>query len=310
MMESKKTTTNNVFPWAPEIPHKGRIRAQADLAKSVWFRVGGAADFLFSPADEEDLVRFLMHKPKDILVTTLGRGSNVLIRDGGIEGVVVRLGPGFNTLKQADNLITVGAACFDATVAQYCAEKGLTGAEFLAGVPGSIGGAVMMNAGAYGQSISDIIQTCKGIMPNGDVRTFTKEEMRFDYRKSFFPTGFIITEATFLLTQDGPDAITARIQEIMTQRATSQPIKTQTGGSTFKNPAGHKAWELVDGVGMRGAIVGGGQVSELHCNFLTNTGSATAADLETLGENIRKAVQEKYGISLEWEIKRLGRQRS
>lgn len=285
-----------------------RIREQVDLSKTNWFRVGGPAEFLFKPNDTQDLAAFLAALPSEVPVTVLGVGSNVIVRDGGIEGVVVKLGRGFAQLSVASGQLSVGAACLDLNVAQFACEYGLTGLEFLSGIPGTIGGAVRMNGGAYGRDMSEILLEAEIVERSGVVRRLSAQEIGFSYRSSNLPEGSIVTAAVLQCELGDKQVIAARMAEIAKAREDTQPLRARTGGSTFKNPQGHKAWELVEQAGCRGLVIGGAQVSEKHCNFLINTGNATAQDLETLGEEVRRRVQEKTGILLEWEIKRIGKE--
>jgi UDP-N-acetylmuramate dehydrogenase len=299
----------------PLPPVRGQVLRGESLAPLTWFRVGGPADALFLPADEDDLARFLMQLPTEIPVTVLGVGSNVIIRDGGLAGVVVRLaGRQFGQIEvdARDGLVTAGAGALDAMVAKAAAKAGVAGLEFLAGVPGTIGGALTMNAGCYGSELSDVFVCAYGVTRTGDKRAFGGVDMGFGYRRNGVETQVIWTGVKLRGTPSTPDAVSARMAEITAQREAAQPIREKTGGSTFKNPVlpnGEKlsAWKLVDEAGMRGARRGGAQVSEKHANFLINTGEASAADIEGLGEDVRAAVRAKLGVELEWEIKRLGR---
>ncbi len=285
-----------------------RLRQNADLSKTNWFRVGGAAEWLFKPENTEDLAEFLKVLPPEIPVTVLGVGSNVIVRDGGIDGVVVKLGRHFAMSHLQDAHLVAGAGMLDLNVALFACDHGIAGLEFLSGIPGTIGGAVRMNAGAYGVEIKDVLVECQAVLRSGEIKVFTSEELGFSYRKSALPEGAIVTHAVFAAVPGERQEIAARIQEISRMREDTQPIRARTGGSTFKNPEGHKAWELIDKAGCRGMIIGGAQVSEKHCNFLINTATATAADLERLGNRVIEIVKEKTGITLEWEIKRIGRE--
>ncbi len=291
-----------------------RLRKDADLSKTNWFRVGGVADYVFKPENSEDLAAFFKAVPQDVPITVLGVGSNIIVRDGGIEGVVIKLGRWFvdmqvvdDGLNQALAKLVVGAGCLDINVALFACDHGFAGLEFLSGIPGTMGGAVFMNAGAYGSDISQVLIDCEVVLRSGEIRYFTNQEMGFTYRHSELPEGAIVTRAVLQATPDEHKVIAQRMQEISSKREETQPIRSRTGGSTFKNPEGHKAWELIDKAGCRGMTLGGAQVSELHCNFLINTGGATAADLESLGERVIALVKEKTGVTLEWEIKRIGR---
>ena len=285
---------------------RGRLSANAPLNGITWFRVGGPAEVMFRPADRDDLIAFLKAKPADVPVTVLGVASNVLIRDGGLPGVVLRLGRGFADIGAEDGDILCGAAALDLNVATAAKIAGVAGLEFLSGVPGTIGGAVRMNAGAYGKEIKDVLVWAEAVDMAGTVHRLSNAELTFEYRRSALPADWICLGARLAGKAGDPAKIEARMKEIQEQRAGSQPIRTRTGGSTFKNPEGHKAWQLIDAAGCRGLTVGGAMVSEKHCNFLINTGEATAADLETLGEEVRRRVKENSGVELEWEIKRLG----
>lgn len=298
------THDSQLFP-----PVRGKLRANADIARNTWFQVGGAAEWLFKPEDTEDLALFLRSRLGDLPVTIIGVGSNVLVRDGGVPGVVVRLGRGFTKMEVVQrSTLNVGAACLDIHVARFACDHGIGGLEFLSGVPGTIGGAVVMNAGAYGSDVSQVLVSVEAIDAQGNLHILSKEQLDFGYRRSALPEGWIVT-AAMLQGVPGDKAATARrMQEIQQAREDTQPVRTRTGGSTFKNPPGHKAWELIDAAGCRGLQWGGAQVSEKHCNFLINTGTATAADLENLGEEVRERVMAHSGIALEWEIRRIGRQ--
>ena len=285
---------------------RGRLTENAPLAGVTWFRVGGPAEVMFRPADRDDLLDFLKNKPEDVPVTVLGVASNVLIRDGGLPGVTLRLGRGFADIAAEGSDILCGAAALDLNVATAAKIAGIAGLEFLSGVPGTIGGAVRMNAGAYGKEIKDVLVWAEAADAYGQVHRLTPEDLTFEYRRSALPVDWICLGARLAGVPGDRAEIEARMKEIQGQRADSQPIRSRTGGSTFKNPAGHKAWRLIDAAGCRGLTVGGAMISEKHCNFLINTGEATAADLENLGEEVRRRVKENSGIDLEWEIKRLG----
>ena len=285
---------------------RGRISADAPLAHLTWFRVGGPAEALFRPADTADLADFLKGCPDDVPLTVIGVASNLLVRDGGIPGVVIRLGGPFAEVTVEGELIHAGAGALDLNVAMTAQEAGLSGLEFLSGIPGTIGGAVRMNGGAYGAETVDVIVSAEGVDRRGNVRTYTRDELGLTYRHCAVPDDVIFTRATFRGTPADRAAIKARMDEIATKRADTQPVRARTGGSTFANPDGAKAWELVDRAGCRGLTIGGAQVSEKHCNFLINNGDATAADIETLGEEVRRRVRETSGIELRWEIKRVG----
>ncbi len=287
-------------------PVRGTYTYGAPLKDLVWFRAGGPAEVLFRPADAADLATFIAAKPADLRVSVIGVGSNLLIRDGGIPGVVVRLPGAMGKVSAEGTRVTAGAAALDANVARIAAEAGIGGMEFLRGIPGTIGGALRMNAGCYGREIKDIFVSATAIDASGDIVTLDAKEMGFVYRKSTAPEDLIFVSAVLEGAAGNPAEIKARMEALVERREASQPVKTKTGGSTFKNPPGHKAWQLIDEAGGRGLRRGGAQVSELHCNFLINTGDATAADIEGLGEEVRARVKEKSGVELEWEIKRVG----
>jgi UDP-N-acetylmuramate dehydrogenase len=289
---------------------RGRLLANQPLAEFTWFRVGGPAQLLFMPEDEADLSYFLAHLPLEIAVTVIGLGSNLIVRDGGIRGVVIRLGRGFgNITAEAGTRIRAGAAAPDVKVARTAQDGAIAGLAFLRGIPGAIGGALRMNGGAYGGEIKDVLVAARGVDRSGHTRTFNNAEMHYGYRHCGVPEDVIFTEALFQGTAGDPAVIAAEMDRITESRETTQPIKSRTGGSTFKNPPGHKAWRLIDAAGCRGLTVGAAQVSELHCNFLINRGGATAADIEKLGEAVRSRVRQTSAVELEWEIKRIGVER-
>jgi UDP-N-acetylmuramate dehydrogenase len=284
-----------------------RITLNASLAPYSWFRVGGAADVLFTPQDEEDLAAFLKALPVDIPLLIIGLGSNLLVRDGGYRGAVVRLGKGFSDIKIETPLrIHAGAGAADVKVARLAAEAGIAGLSFLRGIPGTIGGALRMNGGAYGGEVKDVLVQARALDRQGNTHTLSRNDMAFTYRHCGADEGLIFTHAVFEGTQGDPQTILAQMNEITQARSSTQPVNTRTGGSTFKNPEGHKAWELIDKAGCRGLRRGDAQVSELHCNFLINHGAATAGDIEALGEEVRKRVFDNSGVELQWEIKRVG----
>jgi UDP-N-acetylmuramate dehydrogenase len=285
---------------------RGRLSAGAPLAGVTWFRVGGPAEVSFRPADLADLKAFLAGKPEDIPVTVIGVASNLLIRDGGIPGVTIRLGRGFTSIEARDERVTVGAAALDLNVAKVAANAGIAGLEFLCGVPGTIGGAIRMNAGAYGREIKDVLIEAAFVDATGRDMRLPVEALGYGYRHSSFPKDWICVSATLAGSVGEPQEIAQRMAEIQDQRGTSQPVRSRTGGSTFKNPPGEKAWRLIERAGCRGLIVGDAMVSEQHCNFLINRGGATAGDLERLGEEVRARVERATGVRLEWEIKRIG----
>jgi len=286
---------------------RGRLLANQSLAELTWFRVGGPAQVLFTPSDEEDLAYFLKQLPKQLPVYVVGVGSNLIVRDGGMPGVVIRLSPrAFGETKAEGDSVSAGTAALDKRVAETAASANIGGLEFLFGIPGTIGGALRMNAGANDGETKDVLIEAAGIGRDGARHAFTNAEMKFVYRNSGVDPAIIFTSARFRGTITSPEAIRVRMNEVQAHRETAQPIREKTGGSTFKNPPGNSAWKLIDAAGCRGLRVGGAQVSELHCNFLINTGEATGHDIETLGETVRKRVRENSGIELHWEIKRIG----
>jgi len=286
-------------------PVRGRLTENASLAGITWFAVGGPADVLFRPADRDDLADFLRNKPRDVPVSVLGVGSNLLVRDGGIRGVVVRLGRGFVDISVRDDRVHAGAGALDLNVALTARDHGLAGLEFLSGVPGTIGGALRMNAGAYGGDMARVVVTAEAVDGQGNVLTLSPRQLGFSYRQSAVEADVIFTGAVLQGTPGDKTVIAHRIAEIENERQASQP-RSKTGGSTFMNPPGLRAWELIDRAGCRGLTIGGAQVSEKHCNFLINTGEATAYDVEALGEEVRRRVLTKTGVALQWEIKRVG----
>jgi UDP-N-acetylmuramate dehydrogenase len=287
---------------------RGRLTADAPLGQQTWFRTGGPAELLFRPADTEDLSAFLEALPADVPVTVLGVGSNLLVRDGGIKGVVIRLMRGFTAVTVEGTELVAGAGALDLNVALTARDHALAGLEFLSGIPGTIGGAFPTNAGAYGGELSEVLISAEAVDRSGTIRTVTPPELGLGYRQSTAPADWIFTSARLRATPGDQLAIARRIAEIDSARAESQP-RSRTGGSTFANPPGHKAWELIDQAGCRGLKVGDAQVSEKHCNFLINLGAATAADIESLGEDVRNRVFEQSGIRLHWEIRRIGEPR-
>jgi UDP-N-acetylmuramate dehydrogenase len=287
-------------------PVRGRIDAGVSLSPMTWLRVGGPAEILFRPADVADLSDFLKALDPSIPVTIIGVGSNLLVRDGGIDGVVIRLGPSFAKISVDGTTLEAGAGALDVQVAQAAAMAGISGLEFLRGVPGAIGGAVAMNAGAYGADLSAALVSIDVVYRDGTVARINRDDLAMSYRHGGVPDGAIVVAVHLAGDPDDRASITARMDDIQAARELSQPIRTKTGGSTFRNPPGHKAWELIDQAGCRGLVMGDAMVSELHCNFLINRGAATAADLEALGEEVRRRVLAHSGIALEWEIKRLG----
>jgi len=287
---------------------RGRLIPNQMLSEFANFRVGGPAQLFFMPADEADLALFLKSLPDEITVTVIGLGSNLLIRDGGLEGVVIRLSAkGFGAAEPlGEGRLRVGAALPDVKVATAAAEAGIDGLSFYRGIPGGVGGALYMNAGCYGTETRDRMVELRGVTRAGEIVTLSNADMGYQYRKSNGPRGVIFTSAVYRGVPGDPEAIRAQMKQITETRETSQPTKARTGGSTFKNPEGHSSWKLIDAAGCRGLVVGGAQVSEKHCNFLLNLGEATAHDIETLGETVRHRVRENSGIDLSWEIRRMG----
>ena len=285
---------------------RGRLIANQPLADLTWFRVGGPAQVLFMPEDEADLAAFLADLAPDIPVTVIGLGSNLIVRDGGVPGVVIRLGRGFSDVTVEGTRLRAGAAVPDVKVARAAQEAGLAGLAFYRGIPGAIGGALRMNGGAYGRETRDALVEARGVDRAGAIRIYKNAEMRYTYRHCGLPDDIIFTEALYEGAPGDPQAIAAEMEKITESREATQPIKSRTGGSTFKNPPGRKAWQLIDAAGCRGLAVGAAQVSDLHCNFLINRGGATAADIEALGETVRRRVKDSSGVELEWEIKRIG----
>jgi UDP-N-acetylmuramate dehydrogenase len=285
---------------------RGRLLANQSLAELTWFRVGGPAQVLFMPEDEQDLAFALANLPVDIAVTVIGLGSNLIVRDGGVPGMVIRLGRGFGNVAMEDTRIRAGAAVPDVKVARAAQEAGIAGLSFMRGIPGGVGGALRMNGGAYGRETKDALVEARAVDRAGRVHVLRNADMGYTYRHCGVPTDYIFTEALYQGERGDPAVIAAEMDKITESREATQPIKSRTGGSTFKNPPGHKAWQLIDAAGCRGLKVGGAQVSELHCNFLINRGGATAAEIEALGENVRRRVKENSGVALEWEIERIG----
>jgi UDP-N-acetylmuramate dehydrogenase len=286
---------------------RGTYRLNADLSKTNWFRVGGKAQVLFLPKDSSDLALFLQNKPSDLPITILGVGSNVIISDGGIGGVVIKLGGGFNKISHQNNLITIGGSCLCYNAALYCKLNGLVGLEFLTGIPGSVGGAIAMNAGCYDGDISQHLISASAIDFEGRVVQMTNQDFGFKYRGNSLAKNLIFIEGIFKTNQSTPELVGKKIAEFNKKREESQPIRSKTGGSTFKNPSGDKkAWQLIDEAGCRGLKLGGAQISELHCNFMINFNEAKASDLIQLGNLVIDKVKAKSGITLEWEIKIIG----
>lgn len=286
-------------------PLTGRVQADAPLGATTWFRVGGAAEVLVRPSSVKDLTTLLANLPADAPLTVIGAASNLIVRDGGVSGVVVKLARGFTDIVIDGHGVIAGAAALDATVAEHAAQAGLTGLEFLSGIPGSIGGAVAMNAGAYGGDVAGCLDWVDIVTPAGP-RRLAAPALHMTYRHAELPPGSVVTRARFTARAGDPALIAHRMADIRASREATQPVRARTGGSTFRNPPNMKAWELIDGAGCRGLVCGGAQVSEKHCNFLLNTGGATAADLEGLGEDVRRRVHASSGITLEWEIRRIG----
>jgi UDP-N-acetylmuramate dehydrogenase len=290
---------------APDL--RGRLTPNVSLSDLTWLRVGGPAEALFTPADEEDLAYFLARCPRDIPVTVIGVGSNLLVRDGGVPGVVIRLGKGFSETKPLDRArIAAGAAVPDVRLSQAAAAAGIAGLAFYRGIPGTVGGALRMNAGAHGGETKDVVVEVRALDRSGALHVFDAGGLGFRYRSCGVPMDFIFTQAVFEGTPGATESIQREMQAVADYREANQPIKSRTGGSTFKNPPGHSAWKLIDAAGCRGLRVGGAHMSTMHCNFLINDGEATAADVEALGELVRERVLAHSGIMLEWEIKRIG----
>lgn len=286
---------------------RGEYRHDFNIAPLTWFKVGGNAEALFKPADIDDLSYFLANLDTNIPIYTLGAGSNIIVRDGGVDGVVIKLAKGFVDITQKDHLITIGAGALNNSLAKYALQNSIAGFEFLVGIPGTIGGGIAMNAGSYGAEFKDILHSITMLDRAGQKRTLSAEDMHFGYRHNGLEEWMIFVEATFKTKSGNAESIKARMDQITTERQKTQPINQKTGGSTFANPDGYKAWQLIDQANLRGFMVGGAQFSPLHCNFMINTGNATATDLETLGEEASKRVLELTGIELKWEIKRIGK---
>ena len=287
-------------------PIRGRVQPDAPLAPFTWFRAGGHAEFLVRPADAADLATLLRGLPSTTPVQVIGAASNLIVRDGGLPGVTIRLARGFSTIAAEPDGVTAGAAALDLTVAETAAAAGLTGLEFLSGIPGTIGGAVAMNAGAYGGDIAHVLVWAECVTRDGEKRRLSSTDLAFGYRHANIPPGSVITRVRLAAKPGATPVIAAKMAEIRASREASQPIRARTGGSTFRNPDGMKAWELIDAAGCRGLALGGAMVSEKHCNFLINTGTATAASIEALGEEVRRRVKAATGVTLEWEIRRVG----
>jgi UDP-N-acetylmuramate dehydrogenase len=286
---------------------RGKLTPNAPLAPLVWFKSGGNAEWLFEPADTDDLVAFLTELDPQVPVMALGLGSNLIVRDGGVKGVVVRLGKAFAKIDRLDETtLRCGGGASGILVSSTARDAGIAGLEFLRGIPGTVGGFVRMNGGAYGREVSDVLVSARLVLRSGEVLEWPLDQLGYTYRHSEVPEGAVVVEAVFRGTPGDPQAIGAEMDAIARAREESQPLRSRTGGSTFKNPTGHKAWALIDAAGCRGLTMGGAQVSEKHCNFLLNLGSATSADIEALGEEVRRRVEAKTHILLEWEIQRVG----
>lgn len=286
---------------------RGKLTADAPLAPLLWFKSGGKAQWLFEPADADDLAQFLRGLDPDVPVMALGLGSNLIVRDGGVPGVVVRLGKAFAKIDRLDDTtLRCGGGASGILVSSTARDAGIAGLEFLRGIPGTVGGFVRMNGGAYGREVKDLLVSATLVLRSGEIEEWPLEQLGYSYRHSDVPEGAVVVAATFRGTPGDPAAIGAEMDRIAAAREHTQPIRSRTGGSTFKNPDGHKAWALIDAAGCRGMILGGAQVSEKHCNFLLNLGSATSSDIEALGEEVRRRVQAKTNITLEWEIQRIG----
>ena len=288
---------------------RGKLTPDAPLAPLVWFKSGGTAQWLLEPTDEQDLVGLLRDLDRDVPVMALGLGSNMIVRDGGVPGVVVRLGKAFSKIEKLDDVtLRCGGGASGILVSSTARDAGIAGLEFLRGIPGTVGGFVRMNGGAYGREVQDVLVEARVALRDGTIETWSLDRFGYTYRHSEVPEGAVVIDATFRGSPGRPEAIGAEMDAIARAREESQPLRSRTGGSTFKNPPGHKAWVLVDAAGCRGLTMGGAQVSEKHCNFLLNLGSATSADIEALGEEVRRRVLENSGITLEWEIQRIGRE--
>jgi UDP-N-acetylmuramate dehydrogenase len=295
----------DIARWMPEL--RGRVVANAPMADITWFRVGGPAQVLYTPADEADLAYFLARLPREVPVVVIGLASNLLVRDGGVPGVVVRLGRGFSNVKaEPGHRLRAGAMVPDAKLSRAAADAGIAGLAFYRGVPGSVGGALRMNAGAHGRETREVLIEARAVDRSGNVHVLPLQAMGLTYRHCDVPADFMFTEALFQGAPGEPGAILAEMQEVADYREANQPIKERTGGSTFKNPPGNSAWKLIDAAGCRGLRVGGAKVSEMHCNFLINDRGASAEDVERLGETVRARVREASGVTLSWEIIRLG----
>ncbi|MSP48900.1 MAG: UDP-N-acetylmuramate dehydrogenase [Alphaproteobacteria bacterium] len=303
-MMARKATSEGLIGRLPSV--RGRLAENASLGPLTWFRAGGPAEVLFRPADAEDLAQFIAGTPADVPTTVIGVGSNLLVRDGGIRGVVIRLGRGFAEVRRVGDALEAGAGALDVNVALTAQQQAIAGLEFLSGIPGTIGGALRMNAGAYGREMVDVTIAAEAVDDAGKLRRLTPAELGLTYRHSMVPDSWIFTKSVLKAEPGDPELILARIQDIRAQREATQPVRARTGGSTFANPPGAKAWELIDRAGCRGLRIGDAQVSEKHCNFLVNIGEATAAEIERLGEEVRQRVKNTSGIELRWEIRIIG----
>ena len=295
----------SVVATMPEV--RGRLSPNAPLAPLVWFKSGGDAEWLFEPRDENDLVHLLRELDPQTSIMALGRGSNLIVRDGGVPGVVVRLGKAFSRIERVDEVtLRCGGGASGILVSSTARDAGIAGLEFLRGIPGTVGGFVRMNGGAYGREVKDILVSARIVLRSGEIVEWPLEKLGYTYRHSDIPAGAVVVEAVFRGSRGDPQAVGAEMDAIARAREESQPLRSRTGGSTFKNPPGHKAWALIDAAGCRGLRIGDAQVSEKHCNFLLNLGSATSADIEALGEEVRRRVEARTHIILEWEIQRVG----
>ncbi len=304
MSAAAKMTDDHLIARLPAV--RGRLTASAPLAQMTWFRVGGPAEVLFRPADRDDLAAFLAGCPDDVPITVIGVASNLLVRDGGVPGVVIRLGGAFADVAVADTTVIAGSAALDLNVALTCRGAGIGGLEFLSGIPGTIGGAIRMNAGAFGRALADVLVEVEAFDRGGRLHTVPTARLDLGYRRCGAPQSWIFLGATLAGERAETAVIAERIDQIAVKRAETQPTRVRTGGSTFANPPGARAWELIDRAGCRGLAIGAAQVSAKHCNFLLNTGGATAAELEALGEEVRRRVRETSGVELRWEIRRIG----
>ncbi len=304
MQKVSKEMTASLLSRLPQV--RGKLTPNAPLKDMTWFRVGGPAEILFSPADSEDLAQFLKNLPDDVSVTFLGVGSNTLVRDGGVPGVVIKLGPAFGKISVEGDTLHAGAGALDLNVSRAARDASLTGLEFLSGIPGTLGGAIRMNAGSYGSDIKKILVAVTLVTRAGEVKTISPDELGLSYRLCQAPADWIFVEAVLRGRAGDKNQIEARMKEIQAERTASQPIHEKTSGSTFANPPGHKAWQLIEEAGCRGLRIGGAMMSQQHCNFMINTGDATAEDLENLGEEVRRRVREKSGLELRWEIRMIG----